>query len=68
MSINDKWEVLPSVEPLSKEQVLKLAKQAEWDKRVAYYLPKIIERYNFTARKEDRINAEEIQRRNDRNN
>jgi len=43
-----KWQEIPVVEPLKKEQVLRLIKQAQWDKYVKRLLPIIIERYNHT--------------------
>lgn len=45
---DEKWNIVPSVEMPTKEEVEAMIKQAHFDKRLAKSLPKIIKRYNIS--------------------
>lgn len=46
-NIEEKWEGQPIIfQKRTKERVLQLIRQAEWDENIKRYLPEIIKEYN----------------------
>lgn len=47
INLKDKWEGQPiTFKERTKEQVLQLISQSEWDETIKEYLPEIIKKYN----------------------